>query len=599
MSILPVLTNWLVATQFHKGEFYMPHPLSDIELRIADFKGFGDLSGFERFMPINVLIGRNNTGKSALIDALELCISRGEYFNPLKHARNGKPFRLHLTQTMDEASLRKIFLENTSGGAIPGNHWEFARPFMGRRITREFSAGWQPTLVGPEFVEMQNRAANAVNNLMSRMSWPFDGMQIVRISAERDIVPEPSTTDRKVQPNGQGATNLIRAFLLSDDLPRAAVEYELLSDMNQVYLGDSVFTSILVKEDSNSARWEIFLREEKKGDIRLSQSGSSLKSVFILLAMIRLMPLIQKTDWEKIVFALEEPENNLHPSLLRRLLKFLAEQRDRLNFTLIITTHSPVCIDWSARRGDSQILHVKSIDETSFVSTAVGYTNNTEILDDLDVRASDILQANGIIWVEGPSDRVYLKKWIEIVSSGEIIEGVHYATMFYGGKVLSHFDALPPNESLELISLLSLNRNAALLMDSDRHLGDGKTKTGRPRRPRMHINATKKRIKDQLEKMGAFVWITEGREIENYLCGNLIGRLVASDGVNVGPYDDVPSLIYLKKFKGNKIALAHAATDVTCKDDLLNNMDLYEKLIGLIQEIESWNAIATRPRIAQ
>ena len=33
------------------------------------------------------------------------------------------------------------------------------------------------------------------------------------------------------------------------------------------------------------------------------------------------------------------------------------------------------------------------------------------LVDDLGIKASDILQSNGIIWVEGPSDRIYINKF--------------------------------------------------------------------------------------------------------------------------------------------------------------------------------------------
>ena len=40
------------------------------------------------------------------------------------------------------------------------------------------------------------------------------------------------------------------------------------------------------------------------------------------------------------------------------------------------------------------------------------YRDSCHILDDLEARASDLLQANGIVWVEGPSDRIYFKNRI-------------------------------------------------------------------------------------------------------------------------------------------------------------------------------------------
>lgn len=573
----------------------MTHPLSEVELKISNFKRFEDFTGIDAFMPINIIIGRNNAGKSALIDAVELCLTLGKSFLPLNHSRNGSSFKVRVGQIMDEKSIRTIFNEGMSSGYVGGNHWVYGKQFIGQKIVREYGVGWIPVLAESAFSAMQDKVPDMLDRLMTSMRWPFQDMHLVKISAERDISPEASSQAREVKSNGEGVTNLVRAFLLSDDLPRVEVETNLLNDLNQVYMGDNTFTNILVREDSKTSHWEIFLREEGKGDIRLSESGSSLKSVFILLATLRLVSKIKKTNWERIIFALEEPENNLHPSLLRRLLNFLALRREELGFTLIITTHSPSCIDWSTRRSDSQILHVKNVSSCSVVNKALGYGENSQILMDLDVKASDLLQANGVVWVEGPSDRIYIKKWIDIVSQGGLIEGVHYSIMFYGGKILSHFDALPPEGGKKLVSLLSINRNAAVIIDSDRRPNKSLTKSGRTRIPRMHINETKKRIKSEMEKIGSMVWVTEGREIENYLSRRVLSELAGNPMLQVSAFDDVPNIDSLAKFNKNKIAIAHAAEALLSASDIFDTLDLFDRLSKLIDAIARWNSLSVEP----
>ena len=260
---------------------------------------------------------------------------------------------------------------------------------------------------------------------------------------------------------------------------------------------------------------------------------------------------------------------------------------NKKGFTLIITTHSPIGIEWSARRSDSQIIHVQHDGKAAKTHTAVEYQHNREILEDLDIRASDILQANGVIWVEGPSDRIYLKKWIELVSGGELKEGTHYTIMFYGGKLLYHLDALPPEESEKLISLLSINRNAAILIDSDRHLGDKQSKG----KPRMNLNATKRRIRKEIQDTHGFVWITEGREIENYTPIEVLARIVGKKAPKVNQYTKLISLPFLKSFNADKIALAHAAAEQTEKNDLLDHLDIWDRLNVLSSYIRRWNHI--------
>jgi hypothetical protein len=75
--------------------------------------------------------------------------------------------------------------------------------------------------------------------------------------------------------------------------------------------------------------------------------------------------------------------------------------------------------------------------------------------------------------------------------------------MFYGGRLLSHLSA-SDDDITEFIDLRSLNRNLAILMDSDK-TNEADT-----------INDTKKRIIAEFTAP-AISWVTAGREVENYI----------------------------------------------------------------------------------
>lgn len=56
----------------------------------------------------------------------------------------------------------------------------------------------------------------------------------------------------------------------------------------------------------------------------------------------------------------------------------------------------------------ASIYHVYKENKQSYINKIDNYIDKVEILNDLDVKASDLLQSNGIIWVEGLSDRIYI-----------------------------------------------------------------------------------------------------------------------------------------------------------------------------------------------
>jgi hypothetical protein len=149
------------------------------------------------------------------------------------------------------------------------------------------------------------------------------------------------------------------------------------------------------------------------------------------------------------------------------------------------------------------------------LSPAVEPAEVAEISTALGFRASDIVQANAVIWVEGPSDRIYIRRWMQVLRT-DLVEGVHFSLLFYGGALLRHL-AADDNTVSEFISLPKINRNFSVVIDSD--------KTG----ARAQVNATKKRVRQEMETGPAAgsAWITKGYTIENYVPVDLLKASVS------------------------------------------------------------------------
>ena len=249
-------------------------------------------AGFDTIKPINVIIGRNNSGKSHLLDLVDE-LSQGK--------PDGRGWQYQYRGVLDEKSLRGGFPESTSGGELGGNFWhDHGRHFVDAEIMWEIDANG--TVLKVDFssdltLESRygERSANArlaaIKQIVSKPAHQLNGKLFRRLLADRDIQAEKEMPNLRLEANGIGASNVIRRFILTANplYPSAVVQRELLSGLSSIFGSDGRFLGIQVKhhddEEAPGPRdhWEVYLEEEEKGLIPLSSSGSGLKTVLLVL----------------------------------------------------------------------------------------------------------------------------------------------------------------------------------------------------------------------------------------------------------------------------------------------------------------------------
>lgn len=548
---------------------------------------YGDEHEIDLSPYITVFIGKNNCGKSSCIDALETALMRNRFLDTKKLFQE-----IAVSFEINHSDIQSCFSLYNSGGDISGNHYTYGKAYIGQKIFGILCDEGTP-LRGDHIVGLKLQAEqkqldlptgkNNWDNLLRRYKNYQSEIDFRRINADRDIVPEEESNKEFLDHNGLGATNLLRLFVNHSAYDEKIIEDKLLNELNAIMAPDSHFRNIRLQQiqSGDELLWEIFLEEDNGKRFALSKSGSGLKTIILMLINLYVIPHTKLYRNKRIVYAFEELENNLHPALQRKVFEYLYRFAKENDSHIFITTHSHIAINTFFDKEKTIIYHVSKKENESQLIRVDNHSDRIDVLNDLEVRASDLFQSNGIIWVEGPSDRIYINKWLEVFCDSKFIEGSDYQFLYYGGKVLSHYSA-DESAQTDLISILTTNQNSAIVIDSDR------------RQKKSKINNTKVRIRDEFSRIKGFCWITQGKEIENYIPAAAINSKYGSTLANIDQFGLFPEYIakIQKNFSNQKVPFAKGIVPHITKENSCEMLDLEKQIKKLYETIQKWNRIS-------
>jgi hypothetical protein len=161
--------------------------------------------------------------------------------------------------------------------------------------------------------------------------------------------------------------------------------------------------------------------------------------------------------------------------------------------------------------------------------------------------------------------------------------------MFYGGRLLADI-SLDRDILEDLICVLKINQRAIVLIDSDK------------KNNKDSISDTKQRINKECSESGNICWITDGREIENYIpervivCAfeELIGTKIDISMNRYKKFDDELNRALIIKdgarvnYTGDKVKYAKILAKCfelsDIKGELKNHLD------QIVEKIDLWNS---------
>ncbi len=546
-----------------------------VSYSIANFRCFGTAVELADLGRVNVIAGPNNVGKSALflplrrltrfdtryVERVAPVAGVGEYgpgseepslrFDQQDFRGVSRPV-VAIELELDADEMRRL-----GSGALG---WDVGGGPPRRTVVistygpeeRVFSLNWGRARTEGDSTEP------ALENWLREFS-----RRVVYVPPTRAVAPRLEPPDT----HAMGERRVTGESLFVDVLQWTLEgEAERLKVLNG-FAGDVLGVRCAVSARVKPARLEVALGGEPARP--LDALGGGVEQVLVIAAAV--------ASVDRPILLLEEPELGLHPATQRRLVEALA----RASATTLLTTHSNHILDFAHddvrhyhlfREGGDGERRVRSLS-----------ARDAHLMKDLGVRPSSVLQANAVIWVEGPSDAIYLRAWLKAFGGAEdLVEGVHFTFAFFGGALLEHVTVDEADEGR--VRLPDIHPSWFLVADSDRDEADGPLG------------------KRYIERLVPCIhpgrqWVTAGREVEDYVSDRELAAALGGTGPAEGRVanlhaplgDRLKSLGLAESWKKKKVLLAERVV-ASAKGKWDAPLDLKERVEQLVEFVRQAQA---------
>ncbi|MFO0357011.1 MAG: AAA family ATPase [Sphingobacteriaceae bacterium] len=334
----------------------------------------------------------------------------------------------------------------------------------------------------------------------------------------------------------------IRGMLLGDYNQRKLIKEfeEFLSET--FFNGQSL---VIIPREGEDV---LFLKIGDDDDLPIYKLGDGIQSLIILTYQLYI------NKGKNMCFFFEEPDLFLHPGFQRVFIETLCKKEFE-SFQYFFTTHSNHFLDMTLDFEKISVYSFKKIGQMKFEVNNVK-NDDLNLLKELGVRNSSVFLTNCTIWVEGISDRIYIRKFLHLFQDKKIsennsnkryLEDLHYSFVEYAGNNITHWSFLE-DAKIETINVEKLCGELFLITDSDEA---GYNENGKASAKLVRQEELKKTLGDRY-------YCLKCREMENLITFEILKKAIETrEGGNASNLDfsEVKdfSLVYLGKYIEEKV----------------------------------------------
>jgi len=438
-------------------------------LFIKDIKCFKEVN-IQNISDINLFIGKNNSGKSTIIEALNLAheaiLPSAKVTFPKEFVRIGVTDRnpeIRLTFSPNSIEAKKLFdsfqdKTEYKGGDIKNLKLalrEILTKYLKIQVVIIFNKSneyrSQVTWGKPSIDESPPNIISAAAIIRIEGLHGFEAKSVSVIFKEfifQEFVKLARPTFKKIPDIREIKSSERKDFNLSTG--KGLVEHlfnlknlqdrkkrKIVSDLQKNFqdITDEKFSFDLYQDTDTPAikRMIVSTDLKKNEELNIKDLGMGSRELLILLNAI--------SYFKESNIGIEEPEIHFHPEYQKRFFSYLKKHANYYGNQFFIATHSHILFNEN-KTGASYVL--RSIDDKTSSFSQVNYADDGDIkkvLDEIGLGLSDFYFYNGLFFVEGKDEEEAFNIWAKFLSKERLDlrdRGINFIVMG-GARNMSYF----------------------------------------------------------------------------------------------------------------------------------------------------------------